>query len=174
MAIEQPGYALPNVAAAGGATHIDDHNTIRNALSELKGMYLIPDGGTSGYVLAKASGNNGDFAWVAQTGGSGTTDHSVLTNRTIADQHSIGSVSGLQAALDGKAASSHTHAASAITSGTLDYARIPAGSELVADKVKNGGTYPSRPTSRTDVTVVWIGDTDPTGALNGDRWIKTA
>ena len=41
--------------------------------------------------------------------------------------HAIGDVSGLQAALDGKAASSHTHAASAINSGTLDIARIPTG-----------------------------------------------
>jgi hypothetical protein len=37
-------------------------------------------------------------------------------------------VTGLQTALDGKASSSHTHAASDITSGTLDIARIPTGS----------------------------------------------
>ncbi|UCR74400.1 minor tail protein [Mycobacterium phage Ritam007] len=33
----------------------------------------------------------------------------------------------IQTQLDGKAAASHTHAASAITSGTLDIARIPVG-----------------------------------------------
>lgn len=39
--------------------------------------------------------------------------------------HSIANVSGLQDALNGKAASSHSHAASAITSGTLSADRLP-------------------------------------------------
>jgi hypothetical protein len=40
----------------------------------------------------------------------------------------VSQVTGLQTALDGKAAASHTHAASAITSGTIDAARLPATS----------------------------------------------
>ena len=39
----------------------------------------------------------------------------------------IAKTSGLQSALDGKAAVSHTHAATEIISGTLDIARIPTG-----------------------------------------------
>lgn len=39
----------------------------------------------------------------------------------------IAKTSGLQAALDGKAAASHTHAATEIVSGTFDIARIPTG-----------------------------------------------
>lgn len=41
--------------------------------------------------------------------GSGTTDHSVLTNRNIADQHPISAITGLQSALDSKASTSHSH-----------------------------------------------------------------
>src|SRR5437870_5321274 len=44
--------------------------------------------------------------------------------------HTIAAVSGLQAALDGKAALSHTHSASDITSGTLAVAR--GGTALAA------------------------------------------
>lgn len=38
------------------------------------------------------------------SGSSGTTDHSQLTNRDAAEQHPIGAITGLQAALDGKQA----------------------------------------------------------------------
>jgi hypothetical protein len=44
-------------------------------------------------------------------------------------------VTGLQTALDGKAASSHTHAASDITSGTLDAARLPLATTGAAGAV---------------------------------------
>ena len=47
--------------------------------------------------------------------------------------HAIADVTGLQTALDGKAASSHDHAASAITSGTVDTARLGSGT---ADSTK--------------------------------------
>lgn len=41
--------------------------------------------------------------------------------------HTVSQVSGLQGALDGKAAASHTHAASSITSGTLPVERGGTG-----------------------------------------------
>jgi hypothetical protein len=44
-----------------------------------------------------------------------------------AHTHAISDTTGLQTALDGKASSSHTHAATEITSGTLAIARIPTG-----------------------------------------------
>lgn len=43
---------------------------------------------------------------------------------STAHTHSISDTTGLQTALDGKAASSHTHSASAITSGVLDKAQL--------------------------------------------------
>jgi hypothetical protein len=49
--------------------------------------------------------------------------------------HSISDVTGLQTALDGKASSSHAHAASDITSGTLDAARLPLATTLAAGAV---------------------------------------
>ncbi len=52
---------------------------------------------------------------IAGGGGSGTDDHSLLTNRDIADQHPIVSITGLPAALDSKASSTHTHALSDVT-----------------------------------------------------------
>jgi hypothetical protein len=55
-------------------------------------------------------------SWV--TISQGTLDHSQLTNRTIADQHSIGAVTGLQSALDGKQATI-TGAASSVVSSNL-------------------------------------------------------
>lgn len=42
-------------------------------------------------------------------GGGGTTDHSLLTNRNLADAHSTASITGLDAALASKAASVHSH-----------------------------------------------------------------
>src|SRR5690606_29331768 len=48
--------------------------------------------------------------------------------------HEMSEITGLQSALDGKAASSHNHAASNITSGTLADARIPS---LAISKITN-------------------------------------
>jgi hypothetical protein len=97
---------------------------------------VIP-GGTTGQVLAKASNADGDVEWVTLTGGGpggGVTDHGLLTgladddhpqyhNNTRGDArysqlghtHTISNVTGLQAALDGKATSSHTHAIANVT-----------------------------------------------------------
>lgn len=46
--------------------------------------------------------------------------------------------------------------------GTVD--TIPAGSTLTVQK--SGGTWPARPTSRTDITVAWKG-ADPSPAIGG-------
>ena len=113
----------------------------------------------------KVSGSGSEIIVKVTTGsggGGGVTDHSLLSGRSLADQHPIGAVTGLQGALDGKvstsdqrlsdartptahksthgtggtdeiepadigaAAESHDHAASAITSGVIDTARLPA------------------------------------------------
>lgn len=70
----------------------------------------------------------------------------------------------------------HTHGTANLldTDGFLALALVPAGVPLVVDKIKEGGTYPNRPTARTDTPVLWVGDTDPGGspkAINGDLWL---
>ena len=56
----------------------------------------------------------------------------------------------------------HSHSTAEFASGTLGLAYAPVGQVLFVSKVKNGGSWPvSRPTARTDVCVIWIGDTDP-------------
>jgi hypothetical protein len=195
MAIDQPDYTIPNPAILGNSTHITDHNYVRDALVELKTQYLLPPGGTSGYVLKKASGSTGDYVWAADGGGGGVSDHPSLTARDTVDSHptsaitgldsalasktdtghthSIASVTNLQTTLDGKAATSHTHNASAITAGFIDIARATPGTTITVDKVKNSNVWPARPTSRTDISVVWIGNTTPPGSsIDGDRWIE--
>ncbi|MBW2647656.1 MAG: hypothetical protein JRE23_16075, partial [Deltaproteobacteria bacterium] len=61
----------------------------------------------------------GSRAQPTTVGGTGSTDHNVLSNRTIADQHPIAAVTGLQAALDGKLGSTATAADSAKLGGQL-------------------------------------------------------
>jgi len=66
--------------------------------------------------------------------------------------------------LAGKASTSHTHATTDITSGTFDFAYLPAGTTLTVAKA--AGVWPARPTSRTDIIVQWKGP-DPSPAIVG-------
>ncbi len=65
----------------------------------------VPTGGTTGQVLAKASNDDHDTEWVNPSGGGGGGGASAWGDitGTLADQ------TDLQAALDGKAATSHNH-----------------------------------------------------------------
>lgn len=77
--------------------------------------------------------------------------------------HAQSDVTGLTSALSGKADSSHSHSQSDVTglsvalSGKMDtgIAGLPAGSTITV--YKSGGTWPSRPTTRTDIVVQWVG-----------------
>ena len=50
--------------------------------------------------------------------------------------HQIGDTQGLQAVLDGKAAASHSHDAAALTSGTVDLARLPVAASGVSSSTQ--------------------------------------
>jgi hypothetical protein len=98
-------------AAQLNAAHTIEDDTIA------EGHLIIVNSRTDGYVLAW-SDSDGKLKWVAQTGGGGSVWGSItgtLSNQT-----------DLQNALNAKAASSHVHAATDITSETLDGDRLPA------------------------------------------------
>lgn len=58
----------------------------------------------------------------------------------------------------------------AAAGGNVTIAQLPAGS--VIHVLESGGSY-TRPTSRTDVRVIFIGTTDPgSTALSDDLWFK--
>lgn len=97
-------------------------------------IQTVLDEDTAGNLLAlinehKADTNNPHAVTAAQIGAA-PTSHT----------HTIAQVSGLQATLDGKAASSHTQSASTITSGTLASwvkASPSAMASLSVDQVRN-------------------------------------
>ena len=83
------------------------------ALSEIDAhsadaLVHVPGGGTLGQALVKDSGADGDYSWQTVSGGGGVSDHGALSGLTDPD-HPIAAVSGLQAALDAKSATSHNH-----------------------------------------------------------------
>jgi hypothetical protein len=60
---------------------------------------------------------------------------------------------------------------------TVSIAQATAGTRFTVSKT--AGAYPSRPTARTDVTIVWKGDTAPTFGGSGavadvDEWLDTS
>lgn len=60
--------------------------------------------------------------------------------------------------------------------GTISLERIPAGSRITVTKTTS---YPARPTARTDITIVWKGNTAPTFGGSGavadvDEWLDTS
>lgn len=95
---------------------------------------------------------------------------SVATKASTSHVHTQANVTGLVASLENKADDVHTHTSTQIT-GAVTLDQMAVGSTITVDKAKNGGTWPARPTSRTDLCVVWTGNTDPgAAALEGDKW----
>jgi len=95
-----------------------------------------PGGAVTGNVPTFGASNVLQDSGKALPSGSvvGTSDTQTLTNKTIdgATPTEVGYLSGvtssIQTQLNGKAASSHNHAASEITSGTIAQARLGSGS----------------------------------------------
>ena len=76
------------------------------------GGYVLPaelDALDARVVVLEAGGGGG---------GGGVTVHNLLTGRSTADAHPTSAITGLDAALDGKAATSHTHTASQVSDST--------------------------------------------------------
>jgi hypothetical protein len=95
--------------------------------------------------LESLKGADGAPGAPGQQGSPGTTSWNGITDKpsTFAPSthsHAIADVTGLQTAIDGKAASSHTHAATDITTGSLDGDRLPAISTTKKGGVPATGT----------------------------------
>lgn len=63
-----PTSGSNNLVKSGGVY------TALSSKADSSSVHSVPSGGTSGYVLAKASGTDYDLEWVAQSGGGGTTE----------------------------------------------------------------------------------------------------
>lgn len=136
-------------------------------------------------IATGATANSSDATLLNRANHTGTQAQSTITNLTTDlaakaptanptftgtitvpdNSFAISKVSGLQTALNGKAASSHSHA----------IADLPANTVFSA--YWTGSAWPARPTARTDVPVLWIGGTEanpPSAAVNGkDIWIRS-
>lgn len=123
-----------------------------------------------------------DIAAAALTAAWANVSGKPSTFTPSAHTHAIADVTGLQAALDGKAATSHTHAAADITSGTFDNARIAAANvtqhnAVIAPTWANVSGKPSTFTPSTHTHI--IGDVtglqtalDGKGNLTGtNSWV---
>lgn len=91
--------------------------------------------------------------------------------------HTIANTTGLQAALDAKGTSNLALGTSSSTAKAGNYtppvADLPAGTTITV--MHTGSAWPARPTSRTDVTVIWVGGTTatpPPGESTTDLWFK--
>jgi hypothetical protein len=91
-----------------------------------------------GYVLQSTAA--GVRSWLNPSGlGGGVTVHVDLTGRNDADQHGMGAITGLTAALGGKADSSHNHAWSDITSGLPSFVLVGDDAAILgSDSATNG------------------------------------
>lgn len=80
----------------------------------------VPAGGTAGQVLTKVNGTNYNVTWTTPATGGGSVAWADITGKPSqfppeTHTHGISDVTGLQTALDGKAATSHTHAIADVT-----------------------------------------------------------
>jgi len=121
----------------------------------------------AGYILSTPGGVGGVTDHGALTG-LADDDHSQYLNNTRGDARYYVKET-VDSSLATKADTSHTHSADDIVDQTLDIARLPAGSTVV--NAWTGSAYPNRPTSRSDIIVIWRGPQAPAiggvGALAG-------
>lgn len=109
-------YTFPGLTTKAFYIEVPEGGTVNlvteNPVQQSNGALIvegIPAGGTTGQILAKASGTSYDTQWIpAPTGGSGGGTWGSITG-TLSAQ------TDLNSALGGKAATSHTHIAANVT-----------------------------------------------------------
>ena len=121
---------------------LDDFITRADALlEELEDA--IPEGGTTGQVLAKKSNDDFDTEWVDQTGGGGTGDYEDLTNKP-----QIGGVTltgnktlhDLGAATEEAVGAKYTKPSGGIPASDMADGVIPVLTDLIDDTAGDGDT----------------------------------
>ena len=121
---------------------LDDFITRADALlEELEDA--IPEGGTTGQVLAKKSNDDFDTEWVDQTGGGGTGDYTDLTNKP-----QIGGVTltgnktlhDLGAATEEAVGAKYTKPSGGIPASDMASGVIPVLTDLIDDTAGDGDT----------------------------------
>lgn len=157
-------------ANPGDPGHIEDHNLLRLAAVELQTVANLKleksnvVAGSNVTVTPAGSGNNVTIA--VPTAPSHTHSEYALESSPDTLQDQIDALVAQQA-------------------GPISISNLPAGSIIVVDKAKAeaghaAGAWPTtRPTSRTDMTVMWKGNsdpalTDPNPVLPQDIWFNTA
>jgi hypothetical protein len=108
------------------AAHNQAWSTITSTPTTLSGYGITDAVGSSDARLSDARTPTAHAASHA-TGGTDALSPADIGAATASHSHEIADVTGLQTALDGTASASHEHGASAITSGTMDVARLPVG-----------------------------------------------
>lgn len=122
-----------------------------DALSGAAGT--IPAGGTDGMVLTKNGSTNYATMWAAASGGGSVAPGDV---DTIVGNLVSGGTGASVGALDTRYKQL----------GIVPIADLPAGSSIVVRKT--GSTWPARPTTRSDIVVIWVGlDPDPAIITSG-------
>lgn len=113
----------------------------------------IPAGGTDGQVLTKNGSTNYATRWAAASGGGSVAPGDV---DTIVGNLVSGGTGASVGALDNRYKKK----------GIVPIDDLPAGSSIVVRKT--GASWPARPTSRTDIIVIWVGlDPDPAIITSG-------
>lgn len=90
------------------------------------------------------------------SGGGGTTDHDLLINKDLPNQHPISAVTGLQTTLDSKAAATHTHTISNVTGlqTALDGKASAVHTHAIADVTGLQAALDNRQPIDTDLTAL--------------------
>jgi hypothetical protein len=166
-----------NVYAATAADYVIDSATGRPKSGVIVTIYDARTGGSQVTDLQDMSNNAQSTVTTDATGGfrfQGPDSEDDTLWAQVAGSSTRYAVYPVASSGTPYAKSTHSHTLSQFSSGTLGLAFAPVGQVLFVSKAANGGSWPvSRPTARTDVCVLWIGDTDP-GSIavnNLDVWL---
>lgn len=160
--------------SATGHTHVTSSITDFNTAVDARIQNVVgaaPAALDTLVEIAASLNNDDDFA--------GTMTTALAGKAALSHTHPISEITSLTTELSNKSDIAHTHSTNDIISGQLDVNRIYGGGVLFIDKSEAlygaAGSWPSaRPSLPAYVKVIWMGDTDP-GPLSANRdvWYQT-